>query len=164
MTTSRTALKSKKAALNDVISSAKLVYFRDRLKDTLYSAMLEAFSDAVETGMTKKDLAQRVQKKPEQITRILSAPGNLTLDTISDILLGLDSEINVEVKKFVEYERHNQTQPSWLEIDYTFNKLKHEKNNNDKKITISFHSDSNIDGDAEKIFNTPLNIKIHTKE
>lgn len=114
MTTSRTASKSKSSD-KKAISNAKKVYFRDRLKDNIFSVMLTAFSEAQEKGLTKKDLATLIDKKPEQITRIFSAPGNLTLDTVSDILLGMDSELAVSVKKFSDYIRHNETRPFWLD-------------------------------------------------
>lgn len=115
MTTSRTASKSKSSD-KKAISNAKKVYFRDRLKDNIFSVMLTAFSEAQEKGLTKKDLATLIDKKPEQITRIFSAPGNLTLDTVSDILLGMESELAVSVKKFSDYLRHNETSPQWLEV------------------------------------------------
>lgn len=81
--------------------------------------MLTAFSEAQEKGLTKKDLATLIDKKPEQITRIFSAPGNLTLDTVSDILLGMESELAVSVKKFSDYLRHNETSPQWLDTTET---------------------------------------------
>ena len=37
-------------------------------------------------------MARRIHKRPEQITRLLGAPGNWTLDTVSDLLLGMGFE------------------------------------------------------------------------
>ena len=50
----------------------------------LYEAVIKEF---LESGVTKAELARRIGRKPEQITRWLGAPGNWTLDTVSDLLL-----------------------------------------------------------------------------
>ncbi len=49
------------------------------------------------SGLTRSKLAKRLGKRPEQITRWLAAPGNLTLDTISDLLLTMNAEIDPKV-------------------------------------------------------------------
>jgi len=41
---------------------------------------------------TKKDIAERLDKDPGLISRLLNQPSNLTLDTISDLLLAFDAE------------------------------------------------------------------------
>jgi len=51
-------------------------------------------------GGNKAKLARRLDKRPEQITRWLSEPGNLTFDTLSDLLLGLSG---AELALLLEY-------------------------------------------------------------
>ena len=84
--------------LSEIIEGAripeeKLAYFRSRLKNRLHAMVLFQFvSLERDRNFTKAELARRLGKKPEQITRWLGAPGNWTIDTISDLLLGMGHE------------------------------------------------------------------------
>jgi len=71
------------------IPEDKLVYFRERLRDRLHSAILAAFRERAKTGFKQSHLAGRIGKKEPQITRWFSTTSNLTLDTISDLMIGL---------------------------------------------------------------------------
>lgn len=63
-------------------------------------------------GATQAQLASRIGKRADQVSRWLSNPGNLTLDTISDLLLGLSGG---ELKMGVEYPTKVQAEiPSTL--------------------------------------------------
>lgn len=100
MTTSQ-----KNAFLSEILEGkpiplGKLSYFRARLKNELYDAVITHF---LEKNISKAELARRLGKKPEQITRWLSSPGNWTLDTLSDLLLGMKCEPSISV---VDLERH----------------------------------------------------------
>jgi hypothetical protein len=57
-------------------------------------------------GGNKAKLARRLDKRPEQITRWLSEPGNLTFDTLSDLLLGLSG---AELAMLLEYPADQPT-------------------------------------------------------
>jgi hypothetical protein len=72
-----------------------LEYFRARLRHRLHSAILEAFSTrAKEKGLMQKDLAARIHKSKVQINRWLGTAGNLTLDSISDLMVGLGMDFD----------------------------------------------------------------------
>lgn len=76
------------------IPGGKLTYFQARLSGRIHQAMLNAFGRLErEKNFTRRDLARRIGRKPEQITRWFSYPGNLTLDTVSDIFLGMGYEL-----------------------------------------------------------------------
>jgi DNA-binding phage protein len=75
------------------IPDAKLAYFGATLCNLFHQAMLIEFEKAEKNGLTKRELARRIGKKPEQITRWLSYPGNLTLDTIAEILVGMGIQV-----------------------------------------------------------------------
>jgi plasmid maintenance system antidote protein VapI len=77
----------------------KQAYFRRRFRLRVYEAVFGAFHTA-ET-MSKADLARRIGRRPEVISRLLGAPGNLTLDTASDLLLAMGAELRVSVHHFV---------------------------------------------------------------
>lgn len=80
------------AILNQVEpSSADLAYNREIFRNLVFQELLVAFKSAsARGGLTRSGLARRLNKKPEQITRWLSTPGNLELDTLSDLLSALD--------------------------------------------------------------------------
>jgi hypothetical protein len=76
-----------------VLSAETRAYFQARLRNRLYDLVLRKFSQAEgEKQMTKAELARRIGRRPEVITRLLSSPGNWTLDTVSDLLLGIAGE------------------------------------------------------------------------
>ena len=67
-----------------------LSYFRERFRDRLYDLVLDGFfKQEEETGLTRADVARRIGRRPEQITRWFGAPGNWTLETVSDLLLAI---------------------------------------------------------------------------
>lgn len=67
-----------------------LVYFEETLRHRLHSAILDAFKRRVlERNLTQKELAKRIHKSPVTINRWLSTASNLTLDSISDLMVGL---------------------------------------------------------------------------
>ncbi|MCY4350906.1 MAG: hypothetical protein OXC25_13765 [Thiotrichales bacterium] len=92
----------KKSFLSEVLGGDKiplgtLSYFRERFRDRLYDLVMEEFlTQRAESGLTRADVARRIGRRPEQITRWFGAPGNWTLETVSDLLLAIaKSEPNV---------------------------------------------------------------------
>lgn len=89
MTTSPTAF------LHEIVNyqpipAGKLAYFRARLQDRIYNLVTREFLRKENANqMSRSDLADRLGKDPAQITRHFASPGNWTLDTISDLLLGV---------------------------------------------------------------------------
>lgn len=73
----------------------KQAYFRRRLRLRIYELVVGRFHQ-LET-MTKADLARRIGRRPEVINRLLGAPGNWTIDTVSDLLLGMSSELEMSI-------------------------------------------------------------------
>src|SRR5580658_1068046 len=72
-----------------------LVYFRERLRHRLYVAILDAFAPRVkERSLKQADLAIRIHRKRAQIARWLSTQNNLTLDSISDLMVGLGMDFD----------------------------------------------------------------------
>jgi hypothetical protein len=76
------------------IPANKLAYFQTRLVGRIHQGILAAFSRLErETKHARKALARRIGRSPEQITRWFSYPGNLTLNTASDIFIGMGFEM-----------------------------------------------------------------------
>jgi hypothetical protein len=62
-----------------------------------------------EDKITKAELARRIGRKPEQITRWLGSSGNWTLDTISDLLLGMGLELGLSINSFSDEQSFGAT-------------------------------------------------------
>ena len=90
MTTSQRKPFLSEVLNEDRIPLGKLSYFRERFRDRLYDLVLdEFFKQESETGLTRAEVARRIGRRPEQITRWFGAPGNWTLETVSDLLLAI---------------------------------------------------------------------------
>jgi len=77
------------------IPEDKLVYFRERLRHRLHAAILDAFlKRSAERGLRQSDLAIRIDRTRAQITRWFSTASNLTLDSISDLMVGLGMDFD----------------------------------------------------------------------
>jgi len=81
------------------ISEVDLEYFRRRLRNRLHGAVLSRFVELFDRDeIRRSDFAKRLGKRPEVITRYLQRPGNWTLDTLSDLLLGLGVDLEFELR------------------------------------------------------------------
>jgi hypothetical protein len=98
------------------IPLGKLAYFRERFRDRLYELVVTEFLKKERAGnLTRSDLARRIGRKPEQISRWLGAPGNWTIETVSDLLLAIaQSELNFELAPLENRAPRNYTGPIWL--------------------------------------------------
>ncbi len=94
---------------NEKIPAKHIFYFRQRLKNKIFQSTLAYFSTAAkERNMTKKDLANLLNKDPAQITRWFHGPNNWTLDTLSDLLLAMDAELKHEIVPLPEIAQHHR--------------------------------------------------------
>jgi hypothetical protein len=101
------------------IPPEKLAYFRARLKNRLYDYVASRLIAERQSGtrsVSQSDLAKRLSKKPEQITRWLGAPGNWTLETLSDLLLAISgNELPLpNEEELVEQKRNSNGPNEWV--------------------------------------------------
>jgi len=89
MTSSLKRKSLSKPVTGALVPAYDLALVRGRNKNKAHSFLLQCFE---ESGVSKAELAQMLSKRPEQITRWLGGPGNLTLDTLSDLLFALKGE------------------------------------------------------------------------
>jgi len=88
-----------------------LGYFRENFRGEINDQLQEAFHTG---GATKSEIARKLHRRPEQITRWLSAPCNLEADTISDIALALGLTPKIRFEKVGEY-RSNEKVHTFIE-------------------------------------------------
>jgi len=109
--------------LSEVISGEPIplgqrAYFRERFKSNLYELIINLFLEKEDAGeITRAELARRIDKRPEQITRLLGASGNLRLSTVSDLLLGLGCEPDVSALRLAD-SRRNYIAPEWINAEH----------------------------------------------
>ncbi len=95
MRISQTTSLSKPSADNQV-PEGTFGYFRSRNRHRFYSLIIREFKKA---GISQADLARRLGKTPDVVCRLLRAPSNLTLDTLSDVLFacsGAEAHYSIE--------------------------------------------------------------------
>jgi hypothetical protein len=109
------------------LSVGDIEYYRHRLKNRIFEAIWEEFvKQSDELGLTKKDIADRLDKDPSQITRWLSGPSNLTTEVMSDILLAMDSEPDILISSLMKRPIPNYIHPAasppgvhWVNLSHT---------------------------------------------
>lgn len=85
---------------------------RARNKNKAHSYLLDLFK---ESGLSKAEVAKMVGKKPEQITRWLAGPGNLTLDTLSDLIFVMKGQtFTLQAKGDLAQNKSSRPHPNWL--------------------------------------------------
>ena len=92
MSSSRT-ISPKELDGSNPISLGTREYFRARLRNRLYNFIVSKYVAREKAGtLNQRALATRIRRRPEVVNRLLAAPGNWTLDTVSDLLLGIGPE------------------------------------------------------------------------
>ena len=94
MTTYQTRFLNEVEAGHDgpQIPSAKLAYLTERARGIMFEYIIEKFLGQQINGLTKAKLARRIGKAPEVINRLLGTPSNMTIDTVSELLIGIGGE------------------------------------------------------------------------
>lgn len=72
------------------IDTFSLNYIRARNKNAAHSLMLDL---VCASGMTRAELARMLGKNPAQITRWLGNTGNITLNTLSDLIFAASGSV-----------------------------------------------------------------------
>src|ERR1700693_3422620 len=89
------------------IDPAALAYMRQRNRGRVYSVVIDEFE---KSGISQTDLASRLHKGTDQISRWLGSPGNWTLDTVSDLFFAISGgELAYGVQYPLDLPATNQT-------------------------------------------------------
>ena len=151
-----------------------LAYFRGRLSNRVHELVLSEFAAQEREGkINRAELARRIGRKPEQITRWLGTSGNWTLETLSDLLLGMGLEPALSVQSVAN------PSPAWpsswpvIYFDaHTAQEVAQDiASGNHKQVYLSFSKQENYFGvttielQPQSAFNQPMiNIKISNRE
>jgi DNA-binding phage protein len=112
MTTSPKMLLTDAIFSDEPLTAFQQAYFDERYRNRLHAEVLRLFeNEAKRNGLTKANLARRLNKRPEQLTRWLSAPGNWTLETVSRLMLAMHHEPAVGAIDLTNPSRSNQYHP-----------------------------------------------------
>ena len=73
------------------IPAGQRAYFQERLRGRIFSFIVGEFlrQQRENPDITQAAIARRLERRPEQINRWLSGPSNMTIDTISDLVLSV---------------------------------------------------------------------------
>src|SRR5688572_5709127 len=89
-----------------------LAYFRARAQHRLHELILNEFRAS---GLSQADLARRMGKGTDQLCRWLGAPGNWTVNTISDLLFAMSGgEADYSVAHPLDAPKRNSNAPDWI--------------------------------------------------
>lgn len=114
MTTSLKRRSLSKPERGERIALYDLATVRSRNRNKAHSLLLEEFA---KSELSKAELAAMLGKRPEQITRWLAGPSNLTLDTISDLVFALRGRFLVlSCKDELGKAKSNHSAPEWLTL------------------------------------------------
>ncbi|MGE6697555.1 helix-turn-helix domain-containing protein [Hyphomonas sp. NPDC076900] len=104
------------------ISEGNKIYFQERLKSRLHEILVNTFQTAEQQGtITKTELARKLGKRPEQISRWLNSSSNMQLNTLSDMLLGLGYEPDISVRELSDQSAQTASSTvSGIENNETF--------------------------------------------
>jgi hypothetical protein len=112
MITSQPIYTLSKPSDDNRVVDTTLVYFRERNRLRIFELVLGEF---INSGITQACLARRSGRRPEVVNRILSTPGNLTLDTVSDFLFAISgAEPAYGVQYPLDSPPRNYKEPDWL--------------------------------------------------
>lgn len=75
---------------DEKISKRSIGYASESAREELFDLVLR---NCVESGVTKATLARRLDKDPAQVSRLLGAPGNWTIDTVAELLFAIDGSL-----------------------------------------------------------------------
>jgi transcriptional regulator with XRE-family HTH domain len=103
-----------KSSTKNVAKSARdAAYYRQRHENRVFAKLVAWISEECQRlHITQKEFAERMGKDPGLVSRLLSHPSNLTLDTICDLLLALDAEAEPpEIVRFADRAAPNYMHP-----------------------------------------------------
>ena len=83
---------------DEQLNPIQVAYFSQQFRGQVYYAIAKAFYEEVGAGnISQAILGRRLNKDRATVSKWFSGPRNLTLDTVSEMLLAMGAEPRVEV-------------------------------------------------------------------
>lgn len=99
----------------DPLPKGMLAYLSSRARGRWFDYVHMKLGEAEAQGLTRKELANRIGKTPSRLSRILGNPGNWTIDTVSELLIGICGEEPIpHSQKLLSKPPRNFDQPEAL--------------------------------------------------
>jgi hypothetical protein len=93
-------------------SRRDVAYYIQRQRNRIFEELVAFIAEeAKRRGASKKELADVTERDPAQITRWLSAPSNFETDTITELLLPFDAEMEHRIVRFSDRAKANYAHP-----------------------------------------------------
>lgn len=113
MIMSQVSFKFSRPKKGEPIPLSHLAYARARARNKAHAQLLLALK---ESGISRADLARMLGKRPEQLTRWLGGPGNMTIDTLADILFATQGVmLDFTRDDVLAKPPRNHRGPDWME-------------------------------------------------
>lgn len=104
------------ASPSATIPLGKLAYLSERARNNIYAFVVKKFREKERLGFTKAQLARRIGYDSARVNKLLAAPGNWTLDTVSDLLVGIAAEELIPYSSSILWRPHrNYFGQDWLD-------------------------------------------------
>jgi transcriptional regulator with XRE-family HTH domain len=105
--------------------------YRRRLQNRVQRLIHRAFRDEQKkSGLTQKELAERIDKDKSKVNQWLSVSSNLTLETISDLLLGLGVDLdNLSITPIADLIHEADQKTANDKIHFDFDNVPNSLNN-----------------------------------
>lgn len=95
------------------IPRSTLTYLQSRNRHRLYDLVIDTFA---KSGLTQATLARRLGKGTDRVCRILGAPGNWELDTLSDLVFAIGGgEVEYGLGFPLSAPPRNMRKPEWAD-------------------------------------------------
>ena len=117
MNTSHTTLRLSKPTDDKSVPTPTLEYMRTRNRMRLFYLV---HKELQRSGISRLQLSKRMGRGFDRISHLLGAPGNWTLDTVSDLLFSISgAEVKYELSYPLEKPPRNLTKPEWLSYEHS---------------------------------------------
>lgn len=93
------------------VPEGTLGFVKSKLRNDLYNLIVAAFR---RSGLTQAELALRLGKRPEIISRNLGAPGNYTIDTVAEMLFAINGNFVAASENDALSKSKDFDMPAWL--------------------------------------------------
>jgi hypothetical protein len=111
MPTSRAIFLSKPANGEKVLPET-FAYMTARAKRRAYNLVIREFK---KSGISKAELARRLGKGADRVSRMLGGPGNWTIATVAELLFAIcGAEPKWDLDFPLDKAKRNDTRPEWL--------------------------------------------------